>query len=69
MKLLNMLCKQIGVEIEEVWKGNDGHYYKIDEEGYLLTSCADESGTSEYMWEAVSFSIPRLLRGELKPFR
>lgn len=67
MSLLDILCKQIGVEIGEVWKGNDGHYYKIDEEGYLLTSRVDEASIDEYAWEAVSFSIPRLLRGELRP--
>lgn len=35
MSLVEKLCKEIGVEVEEVWMGNDGEEYFITSSGIL----------------------------------
>lgn len=36
MNLLEKLCKELGVGVEDVWLGSDGFKYKITQEGDLV---------------------------------
>lgn len=42
MRLLEKICRELGVKVGEEWLGNDGHYYKITEDGTV--ELLDENG-------------------------
>lgn len=31
--MLGLMCKELGVELEEEWTGNNGEEYRIDKDG------------------------------------
>lgn len=60
--MLEMICEQLGVGIEEEWLGNDYYKYKITENGKLQWWLEEEG------WSTLSGEwYRRLLAGELKP--
>ena len=63
MSLLNVMCKELGVEVGEEWLGNDGDKYKITKNGELQCwfNVARVWNTLDNEW------YRRLLTGELKP--
>ena len=61
MSLLEKLCKELGVEIEEVWVGNSGSTYKIDKSGEVLRWKNNDG------WVKSIFTLQEIVLGELKP--
>lgn len=64
MYLLEKICKELGVEVDEHWKGSDGRTYVIDEVGQLHYY-SENSKTGGYI--NANEIIPKLIIGELKP--
>lgn len=58
MSLVENLCKEIGVEVNEKWLGNDYFTYIIRSNGQLV--CVTDG-------DMVTNDIVRVLMGELKP--
>lgn len=59
--MLELICKELGVEIGEEWKNDVGDTYKIDRDGLFYKYSIGD-------WEEVSsFDYMKLLKGVLKP--
>lgn len=65
MSLVEKLCKEIGVEVEEVWMGNDGWHYCINDSGELISK-EYKDNLEEDEFSRLD-NISRVLSGELKP--
>ena len=65
--MLNLICKELGVEIGEEWLGNDGHTYKIDENGDISMEVSGNGCVDCLAWSEVSGLWGDLVVGELKP--
>lgn len=63
MRLIEMICEELGVEVGEEWAGNDGNHYILAKEGYLYIFNIYED---RYI-PAPIIKYTELLRGELKP--
>lgn len=72
MRLLDIVCKELGVEIGEGWFGNDGERYTIDKNGNLHSGGMGKwedivSGTLIPKWKpeiGEEYFAPRLTRRE-----
>lgn len=63
MDLLEMICKELGVEIGEKWEGNDGYKYRISKNGkiFVYDKRGFYTGSCGFgRWESV-------FNGDLKP--
>lgn len=64
MTLLEKICEELGVDVDEHWQGSDGGTYVFDEVGQL--HCCDENIESGG-YINVNAIIPKLLIGDLRP--
>lgn len=67
INLLEKICNELGVEIGEVWRGNDGSEYKITQNGVLIYIEYNSNPTIEINYFEKIDDISRVLIGQLKP--
>lgn len=62
MNLLDLICKELGVEVGEEWLGSDGYYYHINEYGQVRI------WSDEYdEWTESYYNLGHVINGDLKP--
>ena len=65
MSLLEMICKELGVEVGEKWLGDDGYEHQISKKGTLRTYI--QQGASVERCEISNELWLDIVAGELKP--
>ena len=68
MNLLEKVCKELGVAIDEIWEGNDGQRYRITSKGIIEWYAGNEGDQDLCAWIVSKDSIyKQIFMGELKP--
>lgn len=68
MTPLEKMCKELGIEIDEVWTGNDGNDYQIKPDGHLIKihiPTGVYSTVADIIW--INDDIRKVLTGDLQP--